>query len=260
MLRPTEPTGNWAEFPLQAQRFDLVSRGDFVPGVLYRPEAGDSPAPGSNLPLLVLVHDKGASMDAVELACAAPWVAEGLAVATIDLPLHGRRASPKLSSRLIDGIDRLVAGTTLDPETHALVEEFARQSTSDLIRSLDALCRLPEIDEQRVGFMGFGAGGGIGGYLLAHDPRVSAAVFVSSTGHAGANELDPTQFIAHASNSSLLMLEADEDSTATSAAIRAFYDAAPEPKQHARLPRLRPGNPGEADAKVREFLRKALRL
>jgi dienelactone hydrolase len=259
-FRPLPKSGPWADAPLRAQGFEFVSRGDFVPGVLYRPEAPGSERSESGLPLLLLIHDRGRSMGATELACAAPWVGEGLAVAAIDLPLHGLRASPKLTARLIAGLDTLAAGNALDPETHALVEEFSRQSTSDLVRCLDALCRLPEIDESRVGVLGFRAGGGLASYLLAHDPRVRAAVFVSTIGLDAAGDLDPARFIRRASGATLLMLEAGEVEPATGDAIRAFFDAAPEPKETVRVPELEGTGSGEANARIRDFFRKSLDL
>jgi dienelactone hydrolase len=258
-FRPHAPFGAWADGPLRAQRFDFVSRGDFVPGVLYRPETVGSSAEESGLPLLVLLHDRGRSMESDELGCAAAWVRQGLAVATIDLPLHGLRASPKLSARLISGLDRLASGSALDPETRALVEEFCRQATSDVARCLDALCALPEIDASRVALLGFGVGGSVASYLLAHDARVTAAVFASTASHPTTNDLDPTQFVRRSTGATLLMLEADDDA-AIAAGIRAFFDAAPEPKQYSRTARLQPQASRDANAQVWDFLRKALRL
>lgn len=181
VLRPeTGENGAWTG--LNAQRFEVVSRGDFVPGILYLPDS----APSTPAPLLLLQHDASEAKDSAKLECAAPWVKEGLAVATVDLPLHGERASAKLSERLIVGVRQLSNDTKLDAETRVLVEEFASQATSDLIRSLDALCALPEIDGERVGFMGFGLGAIAGTDLLAHDSRTRVAVFVQTKGGLGA--------------------------------------------------------------------------
>jgi dienelactone hydrolase len=193
VLRP-EPAraGPWAD--LNAQRFEVVSRGDFVPGILYLP-ASSASAPA---PLLLLQHGSSdgsseatsrniaAGKASASLECAVGWVGKGLAVAMIDLPLHGERASAKLSERLVWGVGQLSEGLSLDAETRVLVEEFATQTTSDLIRTLDALCRLPEIDRDRVGFLGFGLGAMAGTYLLAHDPRARVAVFAQNEGEVGA--------------------------------------------------------------------------
>ena len=114
-LRSEARGGAWQG--LNAQRFEIVSRGDFVPGILYLP---DSPQHTPS-PLLLLQHGGSEGIDSEALACAAPWVPKGLAVATIDLPLHGERSSPKLSERLASGIGQLSNGSELDPETRALV-------------------------------------------------------------------------------------------------------------------------------------------
>lgn len=230
LLRASEDGSAWPG--ARADRFEVVSRGDFVPGRLHRPGASEDAA----LPLLLLVHDGGddmrAGMDADALAFHGDWVRQGLAVATIDLPLHGERASPKLSERLGHGLARLGQGESLDPETWALVQEFARQSTSDLIRTLDALAALPDIDAERLAFMGIGAGATTGTYLLAHDARVRAAVlaFVRGGGR-GSRELDPALHLARSRAASLLLLHGAADDPAERKAAQACFDAAPEPKQ-----------------------------
>jgi dienelactone hydrolase len=213
--------------------FEIVSRGDFVPGRLHRPaESGDAP-----LPLLLLIPDPGRETRPDALAFAADWVRQGMAVATIDLPLFGDRASPKLSERLALGLERVAKGTpsgretALDPETGALVEEFARQSTSDLIRTLDALSALPGIDASRVAFMGIGVGAMVGSYLLAHDARLRAAALAFPAGGAGPRSLDPARHLARSRAAALLLVAPAPDDPAQAKATQACLDAAPEPKR-----------------------------
>ena len=74
------------------QRFELTSRGDRVPGRLLLPASGGAPHP-----LVLLQHGLGGSKEApYVLAAAGPWVRAGAAVAAIDFPLHGERASAKV--------------------------------------------------------------------------------------------------------------------------------------------------------------------
>jgi dienelactone hydrolase len=192
-------------------------------------------------------------MDSAALTCAAPWVREGLAVATIDLPLHGERSSPKLSERLVSGIGQLSEASKLDPETGALVEEFARQATSDLIRTLDALTALPEIDSSRIGFMGFSVGADAGSYLLAHDPRPRAAVLaLTGGGYQGSSDLDPAIHLANTSNTSVLIVAASDDD--------ALFRATAKPKAFLRVPSQSRVLPDEAVAEIWRFLSKELGL
>jgi dienelactone hydrolase len=246
-LRPEARSDAWQG--LNAQRFEIVSRGDFVPGILYLPDPpGQAPAP-----LLLLQHGTAEGMHSAALTCAAPWVKEGLAVATIDLPLHGERSSPKLSERLVSGIGQLSETSKLDPETGALVEEFARQTTSDLIRTLDALAALPEIDGDRIGFMGFGVGAVAGSYLLAHDARPRAAVLALAGGSdQGPSHLDPATHLANTSGTSVLIVAGSDDD--------ALFGATAEPKAFLRVPSHSPVLPDEAVAEIWRFLSKELGL
>jgi dienelactone hydrolase len=253
-LRPHEPGGAWAG--LNAQRFEIVSRGDFVPGILYRPD----PIPQSPLPLLLLQHGTSEGMRSQALECAATWVEKGLAVATIDLPLHGERSSPKLSERLISGLHQIATGSTLDPETRALVEEFARQATSDLIRTMDALAALQAIDGDRLGFMGVGLGAIVGSYLLAHDPRPRAAVLALTRGGQGPRDLDPATYLSNTSGPAILIVAARGNERDSATTPDALFEAASEPKAFLGLPKNSRSLPDEAIAEIWRFLSKELGL
>lgn len=253
-LRREVPRGAWQG--LNAQRFEIVSRGDFVPGILYLPD----PAPQTPLPLLLLQHGTSQGMDSPALEFAATWVEKGLAVATIDLPLHGERSSPKLSERLVSGVGQIAKGSVLDPETRALVEEFARQTTSDLIRTLDALVALPGIDGDRIGFMGFSLGAIAGSYLLAHDPRPRAAVLALARGGQGPCDLDPVTYLANTSGPAILIAAARDDERDAATASDALFEAASQPKAFLRLPKNSSSLPDEAVAEIWRFLSKGLGL
>lgn len=223
---------------LQAHRFEILSRGDFVPGMIYSASSPDTPDAASAskvvtpAPLLLIAHDVRGSSTSRALECAAPWARKGLVVAAIDLPLHGRRRSAKLSERLCQGFDRMTRGETLDSQTRALVDEFARQSTSDLIRTIDALTARSEIDDQRVAFLGLGLGAAVGCYLLAHDRRPRAAVLTGAGAGWGPPELDPATWIASASEVELLVVASSRsDAKAPLAAAQALLEAAPQPRR-----------------------------
>lgn len=175
-LRGLETAGGWHGAP--AQRLELVSRGDIVNGVLARTVAESARTGGDRPALLLLAHDLGGSSASPELAPVATWIDAGLAVVAIDLPLHGHRASPKLSERLMASIATRERSETLDRNSAVLVEEFWRQATIDLVRTLDAVLALGGFDAQRVGFLGLGLGAGLGSALLDHEDRLSSAVLV----------------------------------------------------------------------------------
>ena len=257
---------------VQAHRFEIVSRGDFVPGVIYaseelRPEARST---AGSAPLLLMAHDARGSSRSDELAFAASWAREGLRVAAVDLPLHGSRRSAKLSERLCEGFDRVARAEALDLETQLLMEEFARQSTSDLIRTLDALIAAPEtkIDADRIGFLGFGLGAAVGSYLLAHDPRPRVAVLAGASAWTEPPELDPAHWISRASKIECLVVAsagaAGEDPRGNdrrpSAGVRAFVEAVPGPRRLALQAGDARAPSTETLAAMREFLGSALRF
>jgi len=257
-MRAVAPVAAWAG--LETRAFEYVSRGDFVPGRIYLPEM-TRPKPS---PLLLLTHGTGESAESESLGFAAEWVRLGFAVATIDLPLHGRRASPKLSERLFRGIGDLTRGEAIDANTRALVEEFARQSTSDLIRGLDALCGLPEVDAERIGIVGLGVGAIVSAYLIAHDDRPRACVFAGGIGRFEDAELDPSARLAarDATNVCPILVMAIAGDKAVSASdARAFFEAAPEPKDFAEISgkvKKSAGIPKAACQQAADFLAKHL--
>lgn len=184
---PLAADGSWLGVP--AERIELISRGDVVNGILARGVAsgGQAKHAGSPLlsPVLLVAHDAGSSASSPELRPIASWVEAGLGVVVIDLPLHGHRASAKLSERLVASISKSDRGEGLDPNSAVLVEEFRRQATIDLIRTLDALLALGDFDPKRVGLLGLGLGARLGKALLAWDDRLCAAVLADEPSFAG---------------------------------------------------------------------------
>jgi dienelactone hydrolase len=247
-LRPHASRGAWAG--LGSERFEIVSRGDFVGGILYRRDSSRA----KSAPLVLLQHGTAGDMHDEALAFAAPLTEEGFAIATIDLPLHGERSSPKLSERLCQGIDRLAKGQDLDAETRALVEEFARQSTSDLIRTLDALTALPSIDADRVAFVGFGVGALVGTYLLGADARTRAGVLAFIRGGRGPSDLDPVPHLARARETKLLFVSSESADAAEAKAADACREAAPGSSDSIRVPDESATLPDDAGERVRRFI------
>ncbi len=234
-LRPCAASEQGAEFV--CHRFEVVSRGDFVPGLLHLAGNPDPDPAGPIRPAPLLLFQPATSTSSADHRdFVTAMVRAGLAVATIDLPLHGARSSPKLSARLFEGLSRLARpDAETDCETRILVEEFARQATSDLIRTLDALTALPQIDEARIGFLGQGIGGTVGSYLLAHDERPRITILASVAPLAGAPDFDPTRQIARSTGSSILVIESDADDPVTRDTMRALFEAAPGPRERAKL-------------------------
>jgi dienelactone hydrolase len=235
--------------PIRAQRFEYTSRGDRVSGRLLLPAAADGPRP-----LALVGHGAGGSKDAPYLdAAVGPWVRGGAAVASIDFPLHGERASAKLSQRVLGG---LATGGGGDP----LLLDFAAQAVSDLRRALDALALHPEIDVARTVYAGFSLGTILGALFCVAEPRVRAAALAIGGGGLGPEAVDPARHIARFAPRPLLFVNASRDQTIPRERAECLHAAAGEPKEvlwfdcgHADLP-------GQALKAMWQFLRPHLKL
>jgi dienelactone hydrolase len=204
---------------LRAERIEFSSRGDRVPGRLWMPKRSDG-----GLALVLLGHRAGSSCVAPEIVSVAAGLADrGAAVAAVDLPLHGARGDAKLAGPLA----RALGGEASDAPP-ALVEEFARQAVIDLERALDALVPLPEIDAERVGFVGFGLGARLGAAFSSLDPRVRVVALAFDAKARSAQGLDPQPYLPVIAPRPVLLLDEPDSADARGA-------SAPAPTEIARF-------------------------
>ena len=228
---PGEPLCLWvgdAEAPgaypeLRVHSFEVSSRGDRVPGRLLLPPDGTGP-----FPLVLLQHAAGGSKEAPYIeAAGGPWARRGMAVASIDFPLHGERADAKLTAQLAQGW----GGGESSPRALELLRDVHEQAVIDLRRTLDALATRPEIDEDRVAYAGFSMGAILGSVFCALDPRLRAAALALAGGGMGPSEADPAKWVGRIAPRPVLFVNATRDATISHAATEALYEAAEEPKQ-----------------------------
>lgn len=208
---------------LRRQRFEYASRGDRVPGRLLLPESGRGP-----FPLILLQHGAGGSKESPYLdAAAGAWVRGGAAVASIDFPLHGERASAKLTAELLRGLGGATPGSCGD----ALRRGLAAQAISDLRRALDALAANRALDASRVAYAGFSMGAILGALFCGADPRPRAAALALGGGGLGPPELDPVHHIGRFAPRPILFVNATQDAIVPRSAAEALHAAAGEPKE-----------------------------
>jgi hypothetical protein len=220
-MAPPEPADGGAG--VVARRFEYTSRGDRVPGVLLVPEG---PGP---FPLVLLQHGAGGSKDSDYLGpVRRPWAQRGVAVASIDFPLHGERVSAKLSEQLLAAF---AAPSRPTANVLALSEEFARQAATDLARALDALAERPEIDAGRVAYAAFSMGAMLGSLFIPYDPRVRAAALAVGGAGVGPKSIDPAAHIGGFAPRPLLFVNATRDERIPRAAAEALHAAARDPKE-----------------------------
>jgi dienelactone hydrolase len=232
----------------RALRFEFASRGDRVPGRVVLP-----PGTGVRPPVVLLEHGRGGSKESEYLdVAAAPWVARGVALASIDLPLHGERANPKLARFLVPGAEA--------PGDDALRVEFARQAVADLRRALDALAELDALDATRVVYAGFSLGALVGALFCALDPRPRAAALALGGGGFGPPAIDPARFVARIAPRPVLFVNARGDELLPRAVAEVLHAAAMEPKEVAWFDGGHTTLPGVALKAMWQFLARPLGL
>jgi dienelactone hydrolase len=243
---PADADGVWA------RRFELTSRGDRVPGLLLLPAEHAAPCP-----VVLLQHGAGGSKHSDYLdAARLPWVRRGVAVASIDFPLHGERSSAKLGAELLATLAS--AGRPVPPTGGALYAEFARQAVCDLARTLDALALVPELDTGRSAYAGFSLGAILGALFCAADPRPRAAALALGGAGIGPRELDPAAHIGRFAPRPLLFVNATRDERIPRTAAETLHAAAREPKQVAWFDAGHSDLPGVALKAMWQFLAQAL--
>jgi hypothetical protein len=154
-------------FAADGERFEVVSRGDHVPGRLW---LGPSAKPR---PLVLVAPALGAGKDAHEVgALCRALVGEGFVAAAIDLPLQGERASAKLSARLA----ACAAHAARSGGDALLWEEFLRQASLDLAAARAALARRRDVAQGRGACVAFEPGADAAAAWAAREPSLAACL------------------------------------------------------------------------------------
>ncbi len=214
LLPPTSP-------PAEGVRelcFEYTSRGDRVPGRLLLPAGDAGPHP------LVIVQQEGARTGYAEAVCAG-WPRRGAAIAAIDLPLHGDRASPKLTERIHSLFE---ARSRLEPAGADVWVSFVRQAVHDLHAAVDGLTRHEALDPERIGFAGFGLGAIVGTPFCAQEPRLRAAALALAGGAFGPGCVDPVHHAPQLGARPLLLVNASRDARVPRSSAEALHRAAPD--------------------------------
>jgi uncharacterized protein len=208
--------------PVAVHDVAFISGGERVDGFLVEP-SGKARRPG-----IIVVH--GAGGDRSELLGAAVALARLGAVAlTITEPSSAHPPPPPTSNS-------------------QLLSESRSTTERDVIavrRAEDVLASLPNVDPDRLGYLGWSAGAKTGSFVAASDPRVRALALLS----AGADKLsafvaaapesirpqvrrilgsvDPLRYIARAHPGTLLLEDGRHDEIVPHEALENMIGAAP---------------------------------
>lgn len=221
----------------RVERLEFSCRGDRVPCALVVPP-GEGP-----FPLALVQLDRAGEVEddlATALGSAAEWVGAGCALASIELPLQGERASAKLSELFAEATQRARQGEALDETSSNLWLELTRQATMELRRTLDLVAALPTVDASRIGYAGFGLGAFVGALVCALDPRPSAIVLADCGARIAPEPIAPESFVGRIAPRPLCFVNAESADVSDAvgrAAAEKLHGAAGEPKQviwHAR--------------------------
>ena len=227
LQKAVESTNNGVE--VSAISFSSPDGGS-VSGLLFDPVTRSSLRPG-----IVLMH--GLPGTARNMAAYAQLLAQyGAVVIAIDAPFARRSGSPV----------RFV--------TQDRAEQI--QLIKDLQRAVDVLRAQPNVDDERIAYLGISYGGAMGALFAGIERRIKAAVLVVGDGglvthFTGPEDLsswgdlscatrvawfsdmtpiEPIRFIAHASPTALLLQSGRFDNLVPAADAEALHAAAPQHK------------------------------
>jgi dienelactone hydrolase len=181
-----KPASEHSEDGVTARLFDLTVAGEGVPGVVWTPERAEGPRP-----LVLIGHGGSQHKGAPAVVGTAKRYAKalGYAVAAIDAPGHGARASAdeaRFAEKMREQIAQ--AGGMTGDALGVMVQRAAR-AVPEWKAALDAIQSLDFVGAGGpVGYLGMSMGAIVGIQFVAHEPRINAAVFgltgVREEGHA----------------------------------------------------------------------------
>lgn len=140
--------------------FDSVNR-ERVPALLILPKAEDK------LPCIVFLHGYGGEKEDI-LSLTDLAVSEEYALIAIDAEYHGERKEE----------GKALYSTDVEDSVKSIV-----QTVIDLRRTLDYIETRPEIDSNRIGYVGGSMGGILGAIFIGVEPRIKAAGLLVAGGN-----------------------------------------------------------------------------
>ncbi len=191
------------------------------------------PKQRTDRPAVIYAH--GAGGDRYELLDEATKLAQrGAAAMTLDMSYSPRRAR-QLPTQ---GIPAVRARTQVEVD-----------SVRDIRRGVDVLQSLPEVDDDRIGYVGWSAGARVGAVAAGVERRIKAFDLVAGGATPVSeyldeapqelrpqlepilNRTDPLHYVGHASPSALFFQNGSQDEIVPIPALRALADEGSDPKE-----------------------------
>lgn len=200
-----------------------------VCGLLTIPETGDPP-----YPTVILMHGLGDSktVDYVEAGNRLLFEA-GYAVLRLDISNHGDRRKYDYDFSLTDGY-------------RFWSRDIIIQTVFDLRRAVDFMVQKPDLDQERIGYLGISLGGMIGTIFCGVDQRVKVPVIILAGGNlnlmfgsdafSGQTRdflalIDPINFVELIAPRPLLMINAENDDVIPPVTSKLLFRKAGDPKK-----------------------------
>lgn len=215
-----------SNYPIKIHDISFDGGAERVPAFLLLPP-GEGPYPA-----VIYLHGQGG--DRLEMLYSASWLAARRAVAlTVESPYSPNR------------------GIELGRGVQGLRKERNRtvQGVIELRRAVDLLQSLPQVDDDRIGFVGYSAGARTGAILAGVEPRIKAYVFMSG-GEDSVDEFmrlvppeqqdevrplledtDGLRYVAQASPSKLFFQAGRKDQIVPRDALQTLIKAGTQPKK-----------------------------
>jgi dienelactone hydrolase len=213
---------NKDSYPIAIHDVSFQSGGKKVEAYLLVPRGA------KKRPAVVFVHGSGGDRSEL-LGQAAALAARNVVTLTITAPSHSVTSTPST--------------------VNGLLAQAKLLTVNDVVavrRAVDLLQTLPQVDSNRIGYVGWSAGARLGAVVAAAEPRIKALVLVS----AGADPLaafvasapkasrgrvrrvlgsvDPLRYIARAKPGSLLLEDGSRDEVVPRPALENVIAAAPK--------------------------------
>ena len=218
---------------------------DSVAGVEVSAISFDSPDGGRVTGLLFDPYTYSGARPGLVIMHGMPGSASGISGFAIQVAMHGAVGIA------IDAPFARRSGDAVQFDARDRAEQI--QLIKDLQRAVDVLRGLPNVDDDRIGYIGFSYGGAMGALFAGVERRIRTAVLVVADGglvthSTGPDDVDmadmtcadrnawlramipiePIRFIAHASHMPLLLQSGRQDDLVPPADAEALHAAAPE--------------------------------
>lgn len=199
------------------RRIDITHRDGAVPAIWLTPH---EPEP---VPAMLLLHGLSSHKERMASVIGKALVARGVASLSIDLPMHGARATPDGKSAFSNPL--------------ALVGAW-RSAVSELDDVVSWMEQQPEVIASRLGVVGYSLGGFLGLMAAADDPRLRVVALAASGDLPDATPyaamvrriVDPPRAARRIAGRPLLLVNGRYDTTTKPAQAERLFAAAAQPK------------------------------